>query len=374
MDRPVLKWATLVVAALFGGIIAFACWIMVTEPKTVDFVSFWAAGKMVAGGAGAQIYDVAVHRAVEREAVELVGLMPFPYPPPFALLLAPFGALPYGLGFTAWIVATGALFAVAARAWMPPRLAFAQPAVLVNGFIGQNAFLTSALFLAGIRLLATRPMAGGAVLGLLVIKPQLALMLPVAMIAGRHWSAIAGAVLSVSAALLAGLLALGVGAYIAFFEQLSAYTGFVAASRWPWHELASVYALLSYFGAPAALALTVHGLVAAVAAAAVWRAWRRDHPGKAPILAAATLLVPPYLLTYDGVLLALPVAWLLLDGKRPALAALVWALSLLTVGSVAGFYNLPNTLPLAALVSLAAICLPSAKGNGDAEGRRRSLL
>jgi hypothetical protein len=366
LDKPAFKWGTLVVAALFGGIVAMACWIMLTDPKAVDFVSFWAAGKMAAGGAGAQIYDIEAHRAVERTAIDIGGLMPFPYPPPFALFVAPFGLLPYGIAFTAWIAVTGALYALAVRPWMPPRLALAQPAILINGFIGQNAFLTSALFLAGTRLLATHPMAGGAVLGLLVIKPQLALMLPVAMIAGRQWRAIAGAVFSVSAALLLGLVALGASAYASFFELLGAYSGFVAASRWPWHELASVYALLRYFDLPAGIALAIHGAVVAGAAAMVWQAWRQDRPGKVAILAAATLLFPPYLLSYDGVLLALPVAWLLIEAKRPWIAGLVWALSLLTVGSVAGFYAFPNSVPLAAIISLIAIHGPWRLRRSDA--------
>jgi len=71
------------------------------------------------------------------------------------------------------------------------------------------------------------------------------------------------------------------------------------------------------------------------------------------VLAAATLLAPPYLLTYDGVLLGLPVAWLLLHGGRPRTAMLVWGLSFLTIIAVAGFYEFPNTLSLGALVALA---------------------
>ena len=87
------------------------------DPKPVDFLSFWAAGRMVSEGAGAQIYDIETHRAVER-TVSAVGMLPFPYPPPFALMLAPFGLLPFGLGFTAWVALTGLFYVFAARPWM----------------------------------------------------------------------------------------------------------------------------------------------------------------------------------------------------------------------------------------------------------------
>ena len=356
MGNGISARLTVAVAALFCGIIAAVCWIMVTDPKPVDFLSFWAAGRMIVDGAGAQIYDIEAHRAVER-TVTAGGLLPFPYPPPFALLVAPFGWLPFGLAFTAWVTLTGLFYAIAARAWMPVRLALAQPSVLVNGFIGQNAFLTSGLFLAGLHLLKRRPLLAGAVLGLLVIKPQLAIMLPVAMIAGRHWHAVAGGALSASALLLIGLVALGGASYTAFFQILATYTGFVSDSRWNWRELASVYALLRYAGFADSIALSIHIAVAAIAGAMVWQWWRHDHHGKEAVLAAATLLAPPYLLTYDGVLLGLPIAWLLLQGQRPKTALLAWSLAFLTIIAVTGIYELPNTLSLGALVAIAGCYL-----------------
>ena len=357
LGNGILARLTVALAALFCGIIAATCWIMLTDPKPVDFLSFWAAGRMVAEGAGAQIYDIEAHRAVER-TVSAVGILPFPYPPPFALILAPFGILPFGWGFAAWVVLTGAFYVWAARSWMQDRLALAQPSGLVNGFIGQNAFLTSGLFLAGLHLLKTRPLMAGAVLGLLVIKPQLAVMLPVAVIAGRHWKAVAGGALSASLLLLVGLAALGSASYAAFVEMLATYTDFVAQSRWPWREIASVYGLLRYFGVAAGIAMSIHAAVAVVAAGMVWQSWRQNRPGKEAVLAAATLLATPYLLTYDGVLLGLPVAWLGLTGGARGVAVLIWGFALLSVVAIAGLFPLPNMLSLGSIVALVACYAP----------------
>jgi hypothetical protein len=355
LGNRVVRTAIFSIAALFGGIIAAVCWFIWTQSHSIDFISFWAAGRMLLEGAGAAIYDIDTHRAVERSAVATVGLMPFPYPPPFALIVAPFGALSYGAAFSAWVAATIALYLVAARRWMPPLLALAQPSVLVNGFIGQAAFLTSATFMAGTRLLASRPMLGGALLGALVIKPQLGVLLPLALVAGRQWRAFAGAALSSVALLLAPLPVVGFAGYSAFLKLASTFAGYVTAGRWPWQELASVYALLSYFAVPRIIGFSVHLAVAVAAAVLVWRAWRGDRPGKVATLAAATLLIPPYLLTYDGILLALPVAFLLIEGRRPYFALVVWLLSLLSVGAVFRFYDAPNVLPLAAILALLAI-------------------
>ena len=150
-----------------------------------------------------------------------------------------------------------------------------------------------------------------------------------------------------------GWVVLGARSYQAFFELASTFGGFLAGCRWPWHELASIYAFLRFFGVPASAALAVHGGVVLAVAIFVWRAWWSNREGKEAMLAAATLLGPPYLLSYDAVLLALPIAWLL--DRRPVLGLSVWILSLIPVGAIFGFYEFPNTIPLAALLALIAI-------------------
>ena len=355
MENRIIRGAILAFAALFGGIVVAACWIIWTRGYSVDFVSFWAAGRMLLDGAGPAIYDIEAHRVVEQSAVGTVKLMPFPYPPPFGLMVAPFGVPPYAIAFALWVATTAALYLLAAGRWMPRLLALAHPSVLVNGFIGQAGFLTSALFMGGLALIGRRPLLGGALLGLLVIKPQLAVLLPLALVAGRHWRAFGGAALSSTALLIAALPVVGLDGYAAFLKLASTFAGYVAAGRWPWDELASVYALLSYFAVPRAIAIGVHLAMAVGTAALVWRAWRGDYPGKVATLAAATLLIPPYLMTYDGMILALPIAFLLIEARRPQPAIAVWLLSLFPVGAVFGLYGAPNTLPMAALVALLAI-------------------
>jgi hypothetical protein len=54
----------------------------------------------------------------------------------------------------------------------------ANPPALVDLMIGQTGFLTTGIYLFGLTLLPSSPFAAGAILGLLLIKPQLALLLP----------------------------------------------------------------------------------------------------------------------------------------------------------------------------------------------------
>ena len=70
-----------------------------------------------------------------------------------------------------------------------PRRAAARagaPAVFINAVGGQNGTWTAALFGGGLSLLERRPLLAGGLLGLLSYKLQLGLLIPVALLAGRH--------------------------------------------------------------------------------------------------------------------------------------------------------------------------------------------
>src|SRR5258706_16321345 len=75
-------------------------------------------------------------------------------------------------------------------------LALAAPAVFVNAVRGQNGTWTAALCGGGLSLLERRPLLAGGLLGLLIYKPQLGLLIPVALLAGRHWRASKGVAVS----------------------------------------------------------------------------------------------------------------------------------------------------------------------------------
>ncbi len=118
--------------------------------------------------------------------------------------------------------------------------------------------------------------------------------------------------------------------------------------------IASPFGVLRYFQVPQAAALLVHAAIALAAAGATWRAWARRLPQRMPVLAAATLLVSPYALSYDSLLLLVPLAWLIAERRQPWAVAAIW-LCLLPVGLFDGVYAGPNTVPLACLLSLWAL-------------------
>lgn len=347
-------------AAAIGFAIAFlivfakATWINFIEPRTIDFVSFWAAARLAIGGYAPLAFDVNVHRQVEATVVSLYGLLPFPYPPPFLLLLLPFGIPPFWLAFPLWVIATGAVYVFASRRMSAPTFALAQPAVFLNAIQGQNGLLTSGIFMLAADRLATAPFLAGTIWGLLVMKPQLALLLPVALIAGREWKAIAGGALSAVVVSLAALFVLGTDAYKGFFHILPLYGHWMSIGEWPWPKLASPFAMLRYFDVPQPAALLIHAAIAVAAGSLTWRAWARGAAERVPILAAATLLVSPYSLTYDSLLLLVPLAWLMKQKRDPYVIAIAWLL-LLPVGLFNGPYHGPNTVPVVCILCLWAL-------------------
>ena len=339
------------VGILFSLGTAWACWLVFQGARGVDFLSFWAAGRMVFGGHAYFVYDILAHRAVEFTIAQPRGMLPFPYPPPFLFFVAPFAVPPFGAGFTLWLVATGALYVYGSTRFTQWPYALANPPLLLNSMIGQAGFLMSGIFMVGLSLIARRPLLAGIVLGLLVLKPQLALLLPFATIAGRKWLVVAGAAVSSSLLLLVALAVFGVSAYAGFLNIIPHYTSSLQASRWPWNELVSPFALARFWGTPQTLALAIHAVVAIAAAAITTRAWWLDLDEKIPVLAAATLLISPYIFTYDALLLIVPAAWLVRQG-RFAMVTILWLLSLTPLLTYFTPWVWPNLVPVAAVLCL----------------------
>ena len=358
-EQWALRWLHVALTgfALLWVILTIYAWTWnFKAPNFTDYLSYWAAGKLALGGEPALAYDVVKHRAMEFTVTKLPpGLLPFPYPPPFLAIVTPFSLLPFIWASAVWVLVTGAIYIVGTRRVGDLPITLGHPSVLMNGLIGQNALLTCPIFVTGALLLRRRPFAAGAILGLLVVKPQLALLLPVAVIAARLWPAVAGAVLSAGAFLLLSLALFGFGAFEGFIKILPLYTELMRQDKWPWNEFISVFAFVRWFGVDQGIALAVHAVVACGAIVLTWVAWSRDWPEQMPILAAATLLVPPYLLTYDSLLMIVPIAFWMKERPRPYLAGLLWLLCFLPISFYFHMYRGPNTVCLAAILSLCVL-------------------
>jgi alpha-1,2-mannosyltransferase len=340
-------------AILLGFIALLAAASNFASPRGNDFISFWAAGKLVLAGEAASAYDIGVHARAEASGVPgYKATNPFPYPPPFLFMVAPFAAFPPPIAQLVWILVTGLLFWWRVRPWVPMRLFLSHPPNLITAIVGQSSFLTGAMIAGGISLVSRHPWLSGVILGGTVIKPQLALLVPVALIAGGHWRTLLGAAASAIALLGASLLLFGSAAFSGFLAILPFYSDALEAAKWPWTKFGSLYALVRQMGAGQGVALAVHAVPAVLAAIATFVAWRRDAPAKMPILLTGCLLVSPYLLTYDLALLVVATSWLSRSERRSGGIILIWLLLALPMLSYVEVPNVPATAALGAILAL----------------------
>jgi hypothetical protein len=290
-------------------------------PTALDFDPYWSAAQMAVHGQARAAYDNAAIEAFERAHTDLggPGYLAFYYPPPFLLLVLPLALLPYAAALLVFEALQAALLWPLAKrilsqagasgwGWLP---VLAWPGFLMNIFSGQNGGLTASCFAGALVLLETRPAAAGACLGALVCKPQLALAVPVALVAARRWKTLFAAAGTAAALVAASLIFPGWPAWQGFLANSGAARGDLEHLPVKWPMMQSFYAgirmygggLLAGYAGQAALAVIALALLAAIC-------WRRRGAGpEMAALAAASVLITPFLYDYDLVLLTAPLAW-----------------------------------------------------------------
>ena len=287
-------------------------------PLGSDFITFWGASHLALSGHAASAYDPQLILPAERAAIpwaDFKAILSWQYPPTFLLLVLPLALLPYfpslllflGASFAAWLAVQRRI--LPRREALLPLLAF--PGVFVNAGAGQNGFLTAALLAGALLLLDARPLLAGVLIGILTIKPQLGLLLPLALACGRYWRVLAFAAAAAAAFLALSLAVLGPGTLQAFAARLPVLAQWLAQGNLPLRLMPTFYAMTRLLGAPAAVAAAVQGAAALFAAGAVAWIWLRcaDRSLRNAGLIAGTLLVSPYLYDYDLVCLAPALAW-----------------------------------------------------------------
>ncbi len=314
------------IVVIFG--VTLVVWIGLSLPDLVDpkgkpigydFMSYWSAARLALEGRAEAAFDGAQITAIQHQAVPFLPNIWYPwhYPPIFLLVVAPLGFLPYPAALATFVLSTATLWAALVRrilvdkeAWI---VAGATPAGLINLLDGQNAFLTAGLAGFARLWLDRRPVAAGILIGLLAVKPHLAVLFPLALLAEGRWRSIAAASLTVLALAAASLLAFGWGSFVTFWHHLPISQAMADQGAVPWGTMPSPYVFALSLGAPVGVARGLQGAVALFAAGCVWRVWR--NPGaafaaKAATLVAGSLLVSPYLFYYDLTWAALAIAWL----------------------------------------------------------------
>jgi hypothetical protein len=199
---------------------------------------------------------------------------------------------------------------------------------------GQNGHFSAAILAGGMLLIDRRPALAGLALGLLCYKPQLALLLPFALIGGGYWRTLAATGIGAAALTFASYLLFGAEAWIGFLHQSGFQRALMEDSASFWHRTPTMFAMLRQAGVGVGAAYAAQFLSAALAAIGTALVWRRPGPTevKAAALLIAIFLATPYAWDYDLVALVFAVAWLARDAARTGFLPwekLVFALLLL---------------------------------------------
>jgi hypothetical protein len=341
-------------ACLLFAIAAWALYSKLFSPAPAqDFMVFYTAARSCIEGHLALVFDGDALTATVNERFGAwlsapLSLHPWVYPPLFLLLLIPFGLLPFAVAYGIFLIVTFVLLNCAVRCYVPlgyQRLICAvslllSPATAFTVAVGQNAFMTSALLVGGFGLMRRAPLLAGALLGLLACKPQLWLLVPVALLAAREWRVLAGALgvaclFAVTSAVLLGpepwrawlMLMLRPNPLYEHWLQFGRLNG------------QSAYTEAVLLGVPANFASLLQVVVTLACAALVWWCFRlselRDDL-RLVVLLTATILAAPHVSNYDAVMVTVAVSLFLCrvleDGFRFGDAVLiiaVWSIELL---------------------------------------------
>jgi glycosyl transferase family 87 len=315
---PALKrWLPAVVLVVTGavalrnsvGVLRFA----LNRAFEGDFAVYYIFARIGIDHGWGSLYDYA---AMRQEWLALGSAFFYPplYPPTLAWFVAPFAALPFAMGYALWNVLLAASLLVTWRLTVPPssrlvrlgHLAFAVaiPAVAFGLLLGQVVIVVAAAVSMSWWLLRhNRPLAAGLVLSLIAIKPQLALMVPVALLLAGQSRAFLGWTAGSLVMLGAALATIGVGG-LETYAVLLAGSGHYLGAMMVYPQLT----LPGLLGGGLAAAVA-QGVVIAITLGLVWR--RRGSGLEFPFAAGvcASLLIASFLHPQDVAVL-LPAAWL----------------------------------------------------------------
>jgi hypothetical protein len=334
------------------------------KPLGTDFSNVYAAGSLTWQGRPAEAYQPALQHAAEKAVFggREVPFYGWHYPPFFFVVAFLVAAVPYAWGLAVWQLASFAAYLATLRAILPRRetllVAAAFPGVFVNVGHGHNGFLTAALLGGALHWLDRRPWLAGVLIGCLAYKPQFGVLIPVALLAGKRWSTIGAAIVTVAALTAISFVTLGSGVWHAFVDSMNfTQTIVLEQGGTGWEKIQSIFSAARSWGANVPTAYALQSALALLLAASLAWLWHSDAAFdlKAAALATASLLATPYVLDYDLVVLAVAIAFFARHGLKHgfgdfeiSLLAVAWIVPLLSRAVAAA-----TGLPLGLIVLLA---------------------
>jgi hypothetical protein len=311
----------------------------------IDFTAFWAAAQLGLAGDAASAFNVDLLRdAQQLPSGHEAGDILWHYPPGWHILIMPLGLMPFSAAFAVYSTVVLVIFALVFRPLAAPvpggiALVLAAPAVLTIMNLGNNSLLWLTGLTAAISAIGQgRAVLAGLLIGLLTLKPQLGILIPVALAFGGYWRTMLWACAGAAAIVLLSTAILGIDYWRHFFAMLKFVSDLMKTDLIRFDLMMTWYALARFAGAGHELAFPLQLAFSAIAAAAIAWVWRRRTASleiKAATLFIAIPLATPYAYHYEMVFALAGALFLVRDGFGASLGARLWLLAL-WLGSVPG--------------------------------------
>jgi len=351
------------VLVIFGALSLGTLQLLKLQPAGVDFAGLWAGGRAALTDVG-RLYDFHYVSELQGWPLGVGRLRPYAYPPSALLLFVPFALAPWNLSYAIWTVLTGGFFAWAGVRAGAPKWFMLIPWVAFAAFCGQATFLLGGLVIAAMLVNDERPILAGVLLGAAAaVKPQLLMLLPLALIAEGRWRTIVATGVTGLGLCALSAAVFGLQPWFEWLDALPRFERLVSGARLLVANAITPYSALTYFHMNGALAL----LLAPVSLGWVWLTFRRgaDLFDRTIALFGGAFLISPYAMNYELALFApATAAYLARTGERrwpgyvAAAIAQVWVIH-------PAFVALAATISLPLQKILPAVPLP---------GRPRQLL
>lgn len=331
-----------------------------------DFINYYSASELWKLNQIGTLLNVEEYQAYLRDVYGKTMPRNWSYPPSFILFLLPLATLSYVAAYAVWAIGgmlgfvSGTLKslsgAISSTRLQVLLLAFA-PASMINIYYGQNGFITGALLFLGVRLAPSHPAICGVCLGLLTIKPQLGLLIPIMLILTRNWTAIAVATMTAIALFCVSVLVFGWQSWIDYVELVLPFQRYVM-EEWSGlflRMMPGAYAFGRQLGLEPNLCWILQIPMTVIAlGTALWLYSKPRHDREATdlLFLICVFLATPYSFNYDMTVLV--PALLLYMAVRSKEQPLNWAQLCL----IAGLLLLPIVIqfvPIGPFVMLAAV-------------------
>ena len=343
-----------------------------------DFFALWSYAQLTNDHPMVELYDYGLTHARQIAlGMDPGEKYPFPYPPMFAFMVWPLCLVQYEMGYLLLMLGSLALFmwVVWTTCSRQPFCLFGliiSPATMATIFAGQTGFLAAALMTAGIRLAGSRPVVAGVLFGVLSYKPQLGLLVPVALIAARLWVALGAACVTVAGLAAAATLAFGWHVWRAWLAMMPAYSEWFDSVQVVWPIRPTVTANLQMLGVALPWARGIQLVVAGLVAIVVWNCFRRNAgPLSAAALLVGSALAAPHAFFYDLPIVCAGMVLLIEDRTRPGQSfSTTEVLSLLLAMMFPALMVLPETQFPISTIALSLLLFVIVRRQGEAKAQR----